>query len=182
MHRSTFVLGNVRPDSTKGSIGFPFSSECPNQRRGSKAVMQRIANPSRWVRLPPAPPAYFDSFDFRTARSRGLFCFCAGRMTPCAAVAPPLSAADVRRYGGLRWESGRSCPGCQAGARAAIAVGRARCCIAHGSMSGDHRCQHRRRTAGSAQGDRHRPTTALRLPCRAAPVAKLVDAADLKID
>ena len=28
------------------------------RRRGSKAAMQRTANPSRWVRLPPAPPDF----------------------------------------------------------------------------------------------------------------------------
>ncbi len=39
--------------------------------RGSKAVMQRIANPPRWVRLPPAPPP--PAIQDKGPEVRGLF-------------------------------------------------------------------------------------------------------------
>ena len=51
------VLVNVSfpaPNTTKGSAPLPFFVK--RQRRGSKAVMHRIANPCRSVRLRPAPP------------------------------------------------------------------------------------------------------------------------------
>ncbi len=44
-----------------------------SSRRGSKAVMQRIANPSRAVRLRPAPPSFQCRSPLRTPCLQGVF-------------------------------------------------------------------------------------------------------------
>ena len=54
----------------QGSNSFPFLS---HTRRGSKAVMHRIANPCRSVRLRPAPPNF--SFEINKIAPLGAFCF-----------------------------------------------------------------------------------------------------------
>ncbi len=75
--RSRVRDSSPAPDHEREACSFPFSSEQSpaRTRRGSKAVMQRIANPSRAVRLRSAPPPPFHPGAARRLWQRALGLF-----------------------------------------------------------------------------------------------------------
>ena len=98
--------GRIRRREASASL---FRQNVPNQRRGSKAVMQRIANPSRWVRLPPAPPAYVDPLDSQNSPPVRAVLLCTAVRIEPRAGSRRVPSSSARRLSARSAPAGSSC-------------------------------------------------------------------------